>query len=369
MIMLLSRLGSLHALDQTRRAPAWSKYLGGSVPSADTTARVLRTLELGPLRETIAQVYARLKRNKALEPPTHGLTLAVLDGHECTASYLRHCPDCMTRTTHTKDGDRTQYFHRLVSLALVTGDHVLSLDAEEQRPGEDEVATALRLLRRVVARYPRAFDVVGCDGLYAQAPFLNSVMALGKHFLVVLKNKDRVLMKDARSLFPQTTPEVYRRGSTKVEAWDIDGLRDSWPELAITPRVVRTLESRPVRRQMTKKVEEINTEWIWVTDMDRTFAPTRAIVKMGHDRWKIENEGYNELTGDWHADHVYTHAGNAIMAMWLLTFLAQTIFQIFWQRNLSPLIRRQYTKRAIAQAIKAALFATLLGACPTPHPT
>ena len=56
-----------------------------------------------------------------------------------------------------------------------------------QLPKEDEVATAIRLLRRVLALYPRAFDLVLADALYARADFFNFLPAHRKHALVVLK--------------------------------------------------------------------------------------------------------------------------------------------------------------------------------------
>ena len=54
-----------------------------------------------------------------------------------------------------------QYYHRQVTLLLVTGAPLgrqplrMPLDHEVQRPGEGEVATAVRLLERVLVRYPR----------------------------------------------------------------------------------------------------------------------------------------------------------------------------------------------------------------------
>jgi hypothetical protein len=39
------------------------------------------------------------------------------------------------------------------------------LDCEPRLPDEDEVATAMRLLTRVLAAYPRAFDLVLADAL------------------------------------------------------------------------------------------------------------------------------------------------------------------------------------------------------------
>ena len=41
----------------------------------------------------------------------------------------------------------------------------LLLDHEPHRPGEGEVATALRLLERVLGAYPRGFDLVLADAL------------------------------------------------------------------------------------------------------------------------------------------------------------------------------------------------------------
>jgi len=48
----------------------------------------------------------------------------------------------------------------------------LMVDAEPMRSGEDEVATAIRLLERVIASYPRAFDVVIADALYTDPQIL-----------------------------------------------------------------------------------------------------------------------------------------------------------------------------------------------------
>ena len=71
---------------------------------------------------------------KALVPPTHGLMAAAIDGHESHATYRRCCPDCLKRTIHTTQGDRTQYYHRHVALQLIGRDFRVLLDAEPQRP-------------------------------------------------------------------------------------------------------------------------------------------------------------------------------------------------------------------------------------------
>ena len=82
----------------------------------------------------------------------------------------------------------------------------LLLDQEPQRVGEDEVATALRLLERAIGSYPRAFNLVLADAPYATAPFFNFVLAHGKHVLTVLKDERRHLLQDATGLFPHVAP-------------------------------------------------------------------------------------------------------------------------------------------------------------------
>jgi len=71
---------------------------------------------------------------------------------------------------------------------LLCKDFPFLLDLELQMPGEDEVAAAARLLDRLFLNYPRAFDVVVADGLYAQAPFFKTVIAHGKQVIAVLKD-------------------------------------------------------------------------------------------------------------------------------------------------------------------------------------
>jgi hypothetical protein len=97
--------------------------------------------------------------------------IAVLDGHEHHASYRRHCRGCLKRTLRTEQGEKIQFYHRPVTLMLRSEKLRLLLDVEAQLPGESEVATDLRLLERVLRAYPRAFQLLLGDALYAQRLF------------------------------------------------------------------------------------------------------------------------------------------------------------------------------------------------------
>ncbi len=196
----------------------------------------------------------------------------------------RRCRGCLERTIHTAGEDRIQCYHRNVTLQLLTDRVRLLLDWEPQRPGEDEVATAMRLLERVLHRYPRAFQFVLADGLYAKAPFFNLLLAHGKHALVVLKDERRELYQDACGLFAITPPQKGRYRGRLGQWWDVQDLT-SWPQVHAPVRVVRSLESYRIKRQTTKQVETKSTEWIWATTLPVAQAPTENVVRLGHRRW------------------------------------------------------------------------------------
>lgn len=361
--MFWARLGSLHALESVAAARFWNSWLQQPLASADTVGRVYSLLELEGLRTGIHHLYTRLKRNKAL-PAVGGLAVAVIDGHESHASYRRHCSGCLERTIHTEPGDRLQYYHRQVVLMLVAGERAgkpalrLLLDLEPQRLGEDEVAAALRLLERVLARYPRAFDVVLADGLYAQAPFFNFLLTHRKHALVVLKDPRRDLYQDAFGLFQLGAPKPGQFRSRDCQWQDIEDLR-SWPQVQTPVRVVRSQEHYSQRCQLTQQRMTLSAEWIWVTTLAAIQASTARVVQLGHQRWDIENYGFNEIVTHWNCDHVYRHQPNAMVAFLLTAFLAYNLFHAFLLLNLKPQPRHGKTELFWARVIAAELYSSV----------
>jgi hypothetical protein len=356
-----ARMGSLNALELTAGSRFFRRWLGQSVCSADSIGRVNALMDAGGLRQGIHHIYDRLKRNKAL-PDHHGIATAVLDGHESHASYLRHCAGCLERTIHTGNTERTQFYHRQVTLMLLPGarpgcDPIrLLLDCEAQRAGEGEVATALRLLERVIGSYPRAFDLVLADALFATAPFFNFLWARGKYALVVLKDEQRNLYQDAAGLFARFPPRQGFFRNRQCSWWDFPDLL-SWPQVNTPVRVIRSLETYSVRRQLDGKDDPQTSDWIWVTTLPVQLASTERCVGLGHQRWDIENHGFNELVNGWHADHIYKHEPNAIECFLLIAFLAYNIFQAFFSLNLKPQIRKGRTRVFWSKLMAAEIYA------------
>jgi len=360
-VLFWARMGSLNALELTADSRFFRRWLGQSVCSADSIGRVTALVDAEGLRQGIHHIYDRLKRNKAL-PDNHGIATAVLDGHESHASYLRHCPGCLERTIHTGNTDRTQFYHRQVTLRLLPGarpgcDPIrFLLDCEPQRAGEGEVATALRLLERAIGSYPRAFDLVLVDALFATAPFFNFLWARGKYALAVLKDQQRNLYQDVAGLFDRFPPRQGSFRSRQCSWWDFPDLL-SWPQVNTPVRVIRSLETYSVRRQLDGKDDPPTSDWIWVTTLPVQLASTEQGVGFGHQRWDIENHGFNELVNGWHADHIYKHEPNAIECFLLIAFLACNIFQAFFSLNLKPQIRKGRTRVFWSKLMAAEIYA------------
>jgi hypothetical protein len=96
----------------------------------------------------------------------------------------------------------------------------------------------------------------------------------------------------------------------------------------------------------TDVVEE--KTWIWVTDLPPATVPPTTIQRWGHDRWDIENRGFNELVNLWHMDHYFIHDVIAIETLLLTLAVAFVTTYLFYERNLKASARRHLTRLALA---------------------
>jgi len=345
--MVLTQMGSLNALEQTRTARMWKRLCGtGGLPSVDRISDVACLSDLAPLRTYLLALYRALKRRKALRTVAgSSMAALVLDGHECASSYVRHCDECLSRQVQTNNGPLTQYYHRLVLGMLVLPGWALLLDVELQRVGEDEVACAQRLLERLLQTCPRAFDIVLGDGLYVRAGLFEMACKAGKHVVAVLKDERRDLIVDVQSLCAMQAANSFEHDLTRYEYWDIEQLR-SWSSVGREVRVVRSVETAASGR---------TSQWLWVTTIPKAQLSAEMFIPLAHKRWDIENRGFNELVTYWHADHVYRHHPTAICFFWLTTIIAYDIFHALFHLNLKPALRASLSKKTLAQMLHAEL--------------
>jgi hypothetical protein len=127
------------------------------------------------------------------------------------------------------------------------------------------------------------------------------------------KQEKRDLYQDALGLFqarpPDQTFTEAQAGKTYAEhLWEESGLpfRQDHPQPL---RVVRTQEGLTQRhyRGEQKQTEATRQEWVWITTVTVTF-PASVVRRLGHARWKNEDNGWMDLTQHWDLKHGFLHA-------------------------------------------------------------
>jgi hypothetical protein len=126
-------------------------------------------------------------------------------------------------------------------------------------------------------------------------------------------------------------------------------------------------------RQRQLQPETTAHEWLWITTLDPQAFPANQVRRLGHDRWKLENNGWNDLTQNWAFQHGFLHAcrhrpqtcsphgtrqpvpNRGLPAVTLILLLAFTLSSAFTLR-LSELFRRyRMTTIEVAHQLRRSL--------------
>ena len=331
---------SLLQLQEETKLPQWQRWVGYPHGiSHDTFGYASERLDPDQLRRAAIWINRKLKRGKAFEAnKINGLLVVSLDANEQFCSDHRCCADCLRREITCQDAQgqeftQTQYYHKQVYAQLSGSELSVILDLEPMRPGEEECAAALRLLRRMRQRYGRRFfDLVVVDSWYTHGPFLKTVAEeLGWPVIAVLKQERYEIYQEVMALTrgQKPTQRVEREGR-QVEIWDVPSLRlsDTYTEPV---RGVRVRERWTERKRVGAKwvTQEKEQNWIWVVAGDLDGYDGAALRDLGHLRWKIENNAFGELTQHWHLTHCAHHHPVAVVALLWIKIIAFTLFHAF----------------------------------------
>jgi len=334
---------SLLQLEEETKLPQWQRWVGYPERiSHDTFGYASNRMNPEQLRRAGIFINRKLKRGKAFEASKmHGLLVVSLDANEQFCSDHRCCEDCLTREVTCKDAQghevkKIQYYHKQVYAQLSGPRLSVILDVEPMRPGEEECAAALRLLRRMRRTYgPRFFDVVVVDSWYTNGPFLKTVVdELGWPVIAVLKQERYEIYQEALALTRGEPTQVVERGAEphprRVEIWDVPSLRlsDTYTDPVRVVRVRECWTERTQRGQAWQTVEKEQT-WIWVVAGALDAYDATTIRDCGHLRWKIENNAFGELTQHWHLTHCAHHKPVAVLALLWIKLIAFTLFHAF----------------------------------------
>ena len=115
-------------------------------------------------------------------------------------------------------------------------------------------------------------------------------------------------------MFARRPPDLEftetKQGKTyQGQIWDTPGLPFAAADSPLL-RVVRSEEKLTQNhyRRGQLQAETTDHEWMWITTLDTQAFPAQIVRGLGHDRWKQENNGWNDLTQNWALKHGFLHA-------------------------------------------------------------
>lgn len=387
------RLPSFQQLEADLSHSHFQHWIGVERPFRDDTLRYsLCGFDLAGLETMLVDINRRLKRAKVFDDGrVQGHLVAALDGIEVLSSFSRRCDYCLQRRVTTKDQagrkvEHIQYYHRAVGCQMIHSPVKPVLAVEWLQPGECEDVAALRLLRRLPQLYgSRFFDILLLDALYAQTPVLNVIHEIGWDAVISLKRNTPELYESAVRLFAHRPPdaaftEKRDHKTYHVQVWDTEGL----PFTIDNPEPVRVVRSEEVLQRNRfcdgqRQSHSTDHAWLWCTTLSPQVFTAAVVRRLGHDRWKQENNGWMELTRYWAFKHGFLHAcahrpkhtrtggerervpNHGLAAVVFILLIAFALCSAFVLRH-SKLARRQ---QLTAVAIAAQLYTSISKAPPT----
>lgn len=345
---------SVHQLERECHDGALGRRIGPI--SEDTLRYALQRLDLDAVFALWCAVLKRLKRNGLLRArETRGLVVAAVDGTEVCRSQVRCCETCLVRTISRVVGqvghEVTEYYHRLVVVAVVSTPFPIPLGVRFLQPGESEAAGALALLRDLTRCLGRRFlDVLVGDALYCTAPFVAAVEALGLEWVFTVKDNQPELLDDIEARTRGLPTAQQLEPARQWHLWYLPEVY--WARADRTVRVVRTeckelihrfTVPRHDRRRRTVKAShwEHSTN-IYATNLALLNIPPAFIELLGKSRWRIDTEVFQTLTTTCHLKRPSVHARHdqALVGLTMIRVLAYLLTLVFFHRQVLSHARR-----------------------------
>ena len=260
------------------------------------------------------------------------------------------CELCLER--HHKSGE-IRYFHKVVILSVMSKHGPIPIyfrfvreteltikhgaSSEERFKQECELSCTRKILMELAERYGGRlpFDILGGDALFANAPFMELVEALGAAGIFVFNQENRNLYKQAKADFSgqslgfNINQESWKNSSSKGRSFDA-----SW---GFYVDVNRKNENKNVRIFETIRTEKNGKKSTGMAiTSDRSFITPQMVEVVRTGKWHdLENGVFNELVNNWGTlKHIFFHLTNAMQSMIALQLISLVISLFYRFANL-----------------------------------
>ncbi len=340
------QIPNLHRLEAECGQGVFTQRIGQL--SEDTMGYALQRQDPTPIFALGCAVARRLKRNAVLGSSwARGRIVAAVDGIEICSSFVRCCDACMERKVqHKVDGqmrEDTQYYHRIVTVVVVSTAFPIPLGIRFQKDGETEVACAVALLHDLDRQLGRRFlDVLVADALYLQRGFVEEVEDLGWEWVITLKENQPELLAEAQRLTAGQAETISSTPQEELQLWHAPEVY--WPVADRSLRVVKTFRIQerhrvkvsPEGSSKRKEVEAVRKESTnyYASNLDLGSIPPTFIHELGRSRWRVDTEVFQTLTTQAHLKQPSVHQTCALVVLTMIRVLAYTLSLVFYHRQI-----------------------------------
>lgn len=304
---------SFHQTDTFARQSAVRRWLVSDrrmVASDSTLARVLPQVEVGQVREELAQAYRLLRQEGHGKADVGGgrrLRIGVVDGSVLCGRYA-----CGLE---------------------VVGDHAALIDVEPCEGRGKELVASDRLIRRAYERHGKRFiDLLAYDGLGITGKLLTLVHdECGSDMLIKTTELASLsILKDAEGIFRscEQTSEHEWRGVEHVKGTDLErGYQYGvWAAGGFSHTGYHgELKVARVRITPLKGPRKGQQETFWAITTDVTLG-AEQIREIAHLRWSIENHGWRTMNAQMKSKHQWVRSsGSAQLFEVILLLMSLTL--------------------------------------------
>jgi hypothetical protein len=339
------------------RSNCQTLFLMGENPSDNHVRGMLDPVSPELLFPMFAKTRAALEAGGGLDAFRcfDGRVLIALDGTEYFCSQKLDCPKCSSRK---RTNGKIEYFHSMVSAAMVAPGHdrVLPLEPEFITPqdGADkqdcESRATARWLAAHAAQYAHLKPIYLGDDLSSRQPTCEAVRDAGAHFLFTAKpSSHKTLYEWLDGADVPVIEKKIKQGKrfvTHRHRW-LEGvpLRDGKDALLVNWLEIEIIDA-------SGKVTYRNG---FVTNLAVNENNVAELAACGRARWKIENETFNTLKNNgYNLEHNFGHGKQH-----LATFLATMNLLAFAMHTVADLVDANWKKARQAVGTRKRFFEDL----------
>ena len=174
-------------------------------------------------------------------------------------------------------------------------------------------------------------DVIVGDAIYLEEKFLKEVKEEGYNAVIRLKENRKSFINEAEGLFKLQKAKNFKIKNRNIERWtEILNYKE------IKVKVAKF-------KERYKKGKEIKEDTIYVVSTDVTIKE-ETMNKIIHERWDIENEGFNELKNSWNMKHCYMAEDTAIDIILQMIIMSYNLWELYIYGNIHNFENKKMTK-------------------------